>query len=165
MLGFTLKSAKQRNMNDATVTAAVLAELVGVSIRTIRDLSKRGIVVRKGPGFARNASVKHYCAHLRDLATGRGGDSAIASTTVERGLLLREQRIAKQRENEIAVGKLLDADEVEAKWSTILRTVRAGMLAVPTRVAQRSPHLSVRDVSEIDKEVRAVLTEVGERGC
>jgi terminase small subunit / prophage DNA-packing protein len=149
-------------MSDVTITAAVLAELVGVSVRTIRDLNKRGIVVRKGPGFARNASVKAYCAHLRDLATGRGGDSAIASATAERGLLLREQRIAKQRENELAEGQLLKADEVEAKWSAILRTVRAGMLTVSTRVAQRSPHLGVRDVSAIDLEVRALLQQVGE---
>jgi phage terminase Nu1 subunit (DNA packaging protein) len=42
----------------------------------------------------------------------------------------------------------------------ILRTARAGMLAVPSRVTQRLPHLSAHDVSEIDREVREVLTEV-----
>jgi len=147
------------------VSATDLAELVGVSTRSIRDFAKRGIVVRQGRGYARNVSVQRYCGHLRDLATGRGGESAVVSATIERGLLLREQRIGKQRENEIAAGKLLDAGEVEARWSAVLRMVRAGMLAVPTRVAQRSPHLSVRDVSEIDLEVRAVLTEMGEGGC
>lgn len=152
-------------MKDAIVTAAELAELVGISTRTVHDLLKRGIVIRKGRGYVLKASVRNYTKHLRDLATGRGGDSAIASATIERGLLLREQRIAKQRENEIAATKLLDAGDVETRWSSILRTVRAGMLAVPTRVAQRSPHLSVRDVSEIDREVRNVLTEVGEGGC
>lgn len=140
-------------MKDVTVSAVDLAELVGVTTRTIRDLHKRGIITRQGRGYARNASVRDYCKHLRDLATGRGGESAVASATIERGLLLREQRIGKQRENDIAAGKLLDAGEVEAKWSSILRTVRAGMLAVSTRVAQRSPHLSVRDVSEVDLEV------------
>jgi phage terminase Nu1 subunit (DNA packaging protein) len=35
------------------------------------------------------------------------------------------------------------------------------MLAVPTRAAQRLPHLTAHDVSEIDREVRDVLTEVG----
>jgi len=42
----------------------------------------------------------------------------------------------------------------------VQRTVRAGMLAVPSRAAQRLPHLSVHDVAEIDREVRAVLTEM-----
>ena len=54
------------------------------------------------------------------------------------------------------------AAEVEAEWSGVLRTVRAGMLAVPSWVSQRLPHPSAHDVAEIDNEVRAVLTEVGE---
>jgi terminase small subunit / prophage DNA-packing protein len=56
---------------------------------------------------------------------------------------------------------LLDAAEVENEWSGVLRTVRAGMLAVPSRVAQRLPHLTAHDVAEIDAEVREVLTEIG----
>jgi len=46
----------------------------------------------------------------------------------------------------------------------VLRTVRAGMLSVPSRAAQRLPHLSAHDVSEIDLEVRAALTEIGNEG-
>jgi hypothetical protein len=36
------------------------------------------------------------------------------------------------------------------------------MLAVPSRVAARLPHLSRTDIAEIDKEIRAALTEIGE---
>jgi phage terminase Nu1 subunit (DNA packaging protein) len=43
-----------------------------------------------------------------------------------------------------------------------LRTVRAGILAVPSRVAARLPHLSRTDIAEIDAEVRAALTELGD---
>jgi phage terminase Nu1 subunit (DNA packaging protein) len=68
---------------------------------------------------------------------------------------IAEMKSARQR------GSLLDAAEVETEWSIILRTVRAGMLAVPSRVAQRLPHLTPHDVAEIDAEVRAVLTEIG----
>lgn len=56
---------------------------------------------------------------------------------------------------------LVDAAEVEVVWGDVLRTVRAGMLAVPSRVSQRLPHLTAHDVSEIDLEVRAALTEIG----
>ena len=44
----------------------------------------------------------------------------------------------------------------------MLRTVRAGMLAVPSGggAAVATPH-DAHDVSEIDAEVRAVLTEIG----
>ena len=69
---------------------------------------------------------------------------------------IAELKAARQR------GSLLDAEAVETEWSGVLRTVRAGMLAVPSRVAQRLPHLTAHDVSEIDAEVRAALTEIGE---
>jgi ATP-dependent DNA ligase len=35
------------------------------------------------------------------------------------------------------------------------------MLAVPSRVSQRLPHLTARDVAEIDAELRTVPTEIG----
>jgi hypothetical protein len=37
--------------------------------------------------------------------------------------------------------------------------LRGGMLAVPARVGMRLPHLTAFNISEIDREVRAVLTE------
>jgi phage terminase Nu1 subunit (DNA packaging protein) len=67
---------------------------------------------------------------------------------------IAEQKAARQR------GSLLDAAEVENEWSGVLRTVRAGMLAVPSRVAQRLPHLTPHDIAEIDREVRAALSEI-----
>jgi len=42
-----------------------------------------------------------------------------------------------------------------------LRKVRAGVLAAPSRCASRLPHLTPHDISEIDAELRAVLTEIG----
>ena len=60
-----------------------------------------------------------------------------------------------------AQGELIEAAAVEAEWSGVLRTVRVGMLAVPSRAAQRLPHLTAADVAVIDREVRDALTEVG----
>src|SRR4051812_30746668 len=85
----------------------------------------------------------------------------LAKATAERARLaaaqadLAELKAAKQR------GTMLDAAQVEREWSGILQTVRAGMLAVPSRCAARLPHLTPHDLAEIDAEVRAVLTEIG----
>ena len=144
-----------------TIAAATLADMFGVTIRTITDLAKRGIIVRAGRGYALRASVRGYCDHLRKLATGRGGDQAIASATAERARLAREQADHVAIKNAVARREFVPAAEVEAEWSGILRTVRAGMLVVPSRAAQRLPHLTAHDVSEIDQEVRAALTEIG----
>jgi len=98
------------------------------------------------------------------MVTPRGPRAdSLVKVTNERARLahaqadLAEQKLARQR------GSLLEAEAVEREWSDVLRTVRAGMLAVPSRVAQRLPHLSAHDVSEIDAEIRVVLIELGVR--
>jgi phage terminase Nu1 subunit (DNA packaging protein) len=63
-------------------------------------------------------------------------------------------RVARQR------GELLDAGEVAAEWCGVLRTVRSGCLAIPSRVGARLPHLTPGDVAAIETEVRAALTEL-----
>ena len=74
------------------------------------------------------------------------------SAAVERGRLAAAQ--AKQR------GELLEAREVEAEWCDVLRLVRAGMLAIPSRTGARLPHLSRDDLAAIEAEVRAALIEL-----
>jgi phage terminase Nu1 subunit (DNA packaging protein) len=58
-------------------------------------------------------------------------------------------------------GELVEAAAVEAERSGVLRTVRAGMLAVPSRAAQRLPHLTAHDMGVIDGEIRDALAEIG----
>ena len=104
--------------------------------------------------------MRGYCKHLRDLATGRGGEAAISSTTAQRARLAKAQADHVELKNRQASGELVPAAEVETAWSGVLRTVRAGMLAVSSRVAQRLPHLTPHDIAEIDREVRAALSEI-----
>jgi hypothetical protein len=74
-------------------------------------------------------------------------------------------RSASDRDNPdcprpISVGAAGNPSGVEAEWSGVLRTVRAGMLAVPSRCAAHLPHLTAHEVAEIDAEVRAALTRL-----
>jgi terminase small subunit / prophage DNA-packing protein len=148
---------------DTAVTGRELARLLGVTPRTVTDLANRGIVVREGTNrYALAASVLRYCAHLRDLATGRGGEAAVASATAQRARLAKAQADLAETKNAALRRELVPASGVEAEWSGILRTVRAGLLAVPSRCAARLGHLTSHDVAEIDAEVRAVLTQIGE---
>ena len=139
------------------VTTADLAAFLGISARAVAGLGQRGITVKAGPGRWRlQESVARYCDDLRRQAKGKGGEGA----AVERGRLASAQadlvalRVAKQR------GELLDAKAVEAEWTDVLRTVRSGLLAVPSRVGARLPHLSPSEVAEVDREVRAALAEL-----
>lgn len=146
-------------------TAVDLARLWGITRQAVNALARRGIIKRQGRGFDRDESTLRYCAHLRELATGRGGEAAITSATAERARLAKAQADLQELKNAALRGAVLDAGAVEREWAAILRTVRAGMLAVPpSRAAQRLPHLTTHDVAAIDHEVRAVLTGIGAGG-
>jgi phage terminase Nu1 subunit (DNA packaging protein) len=111
------------------------------------------VVVRAGPNrYALEASVRGVIEDMRKTIKGQGGE-AVAATAA-----------AARAQNVSLAGRLLDADAVEREWSGILSGIRARMLAVPSRAAQRLPHMTAHDVAEIDREVRDALSEAGEAG-
>jgi phage terminase Nu1 subunit (DNA packaging protein) len=145
------------------VSAAALGSLLGISDRAVRDMAKAGHVVAVGRNkFDVAASVPRYCAHLRQLATGRGGEAAIATGTAARARLAAAQASLVETKSARLRGALLDVGDVERQWSAILSGIRARLLAVPSRAAQRLPHLGPHDVGEIDREIRDALAELGE---
>jgi phage terminase Nu1 subunit (DNA packaging protein) len=64
---------------------------------------------------------------------------------------LRQLEVQKRR------GELLEAEAVAREWGDLCRTVRAGVLAVPSRIRQRVPSLRAQDVDVIDRELRDAL--------
>jgi phage terminase Nu1 subunit (DNA packaging protein) len=134
-----------------------------MSSKGVRKLADGDTFVRAGPSlFDLKASVTKYVGRLR-LARPRGGARNLnAAAIAERARLAKVQAVKVEIANKLKLGALVEASVVETEWSGVLRTVRAGMLAVPSRVAARLPHLTPFDVAEIDAEVRAALTEAGE---
>jgi phage terminase Nu1 subunit (DNA packaging protein) len=58
------------------VSAGHLAQLLGITPKTLGALAKNGIAVkckRRGT-YVLEASVGGYCKHLRAMAAGRGGE-------------------------------------------------------------------------------------------
>jgi phage terminase Nu1 subunit (DNA packaging protein) len=103
-----------------------------VTDKTVRELANAGIVVRAGRGLYKlEESVRRYCEHLR--RSQRGGEASLATLRDERIRMAKEQADALVLKNAATRGQMLDAVDVEADWSNTLRTVRAGMLAVPSR--------------------------------
>lgn len=143
------------------IAGRALAQLIGVHERTIRDLADTGHVVKLGKAtYDRDASIRAYCAHLRETAAGRGGAVGVATLTAERARLAREQADAAALKNAAARGDAIPASEVKAKWVAILTAIRSRMLAVPSRVRMRAPHLTRDEVEIIDAELRDALEEV-----
>jgi phage terminase Nu1 subunit (DNA packaging protein) len=85
-----------------------------------------------------------------------------ANATAERARLVRAQAEITELKAAALRGALLDAGEVERGIASDYSDVRTGLLAVPSRCAQRLPHLTAHDIAEVDLEIRAALTALSE---
>jgi phage terminase Nu1 subunit (DNA packaging protein) len=147
-------------VKDFAGTTADLAEWCDISVRTVETYVEQGIFTRVGPNlFALKANNRAYIAKLRQAASGRN-----SVTEAARGRLIE----AKAKQVELKVGeldgRLVEIVDVIANWDSALRTLRAGVLAIPTRCSARVPGLSREAVQEIDQEVRQILTELARNG-
>lgn len=139
-----------------------MGRVLGITARQVRNLADRGVLPREGDDrYPVETVVQKYCSYLRAAAQARGGDSAAAAAD-ERARLSRARAQLAEAKNGVILGELVKADEVQSTWSGIVRTVRAAMLAVPSRVASRVPDLTPHHVREIDAEIRAALTELAD---
>jgi phage terminase Nu1 subunit (DNA packaging protein) len=142
--------------NPSIVSAAVVADWLSMTERNVRKLTAAGVfvVVRRGK-YDLKACVVAYVEYLRR----QGGGMTAA---VERSRLLKAQ--ADQAEHNLAVarGSMVDAVAKEAEWFGVLTKVRNRILACPSRVRSRLPHLTRHDSVEIDRELRDALIELGE---
>lgn len=142
------------------VSAAELAGWLGVTANRVGVLARQGHLPRQPDGrYPLKASVGAYCAFARVAAMGRKADEPLA---VEKLRVARESADKLALQNARARGDLLGAAEVEREWSAVLRDVRAGMLAAPSRIGSRLPHLTTHDVAEITRELTAVLAGLAE---
>lgn len=152
-------------MPEDHVSARELAEWLGISDRSVRLAADRETVARVNRGaYALKASVQRYCAHLREVAAGRGGEQGVMDLAQQRARLAKEQADAVEMKNDQLRGGLVRADEVERTWSDILRGVQAHMLAVGTKVQHRLPGLTRHDVEQIDQTIREALEEASRGG-
>ena len=80
-----------------------------------------------------------------------------ARSEYEKANLLELERKTKEK-------LLLPADQVERVWANTVATVKTKLLAVPTRLRQRIPHLSLEEVAIADELIRESLIELSGEG-
>lgn len=146
-------------ISNARVSAAALADLLGVTSQTVTDRARRGVVPRDDDGrFPLRDAVRAYADELH-AAAGRHG---AGKRNPERERLLAGQARLVELKVAQAEGRLLDARAVETEWSDVVRTLRAGMLSLSSRLGARLPALSRAEVEVIDDEIRRLLTGMGD---
>lgn len=150
-----LPAASPQAPIPATLGEAEVSRLLGIGASRLRTLARDGVAVRVGNGtYDVRATLARYLEQLRTHAAraGRppeGGDEYKA----ERVRLTAAQREAQEMKNSVTRGDLVSADAVKQAWASILTDVRAGVLAVPARLADLTPEQRGR----LDLEIRLAL--------
>jgi Phage DNA packaging protein, Nu1 subunit of terminase len=142
------------------VGAREVADWLGVSDRTVRDLADRSIIIRTGRGkYDLRASIAAYTAHLREVSAGRGGETQILDLTEQRARLAKEQADATALKNATTRGELVKAEAVAQEWEGIVAEVRSAMLAIPGRIRRRAGSaFDAAAIALVDQEIREALT-------
>lgn len=140
-----------------------LAAFWGTSTRQVRMLLSDGTISKAEPGIYDAADcTRRYMQKLIFSASRRS--TAAPELQAEKLRLAKEQADKLEIANAAARGELVSVSSVKSAWADVLRDVRASMLAVPSRVTQRLPHLSTHDLEVIDREIRDALSETAQNG-
>jgi len=116
-------------MKDEVTSAALL----GIDKSVLGELVEKGIAVR---GAKRGSywleTVTRYCAHLRDMASARGGEEAQARARLGQAqAALAEAKAAQLR------SELVETDAVEKLWTSKLRAFRNRILGRGSNISAR----------------------------
>ncbi|MEX6507449.1 terminase small subunit [Jiella sp. M17.18] len=134
---------------------AELAKLLGLSVRRVNQLAKDGIAIKTAPG--RFDGPKSIANFIESKTIGDDAKAAALDLNAEKARLAKLQADGHEIKNAALRGDLVEAEAVAREWADILRRVRAGIMAVPSRVRSRNPALSATDIETMYRELRDAL--------
>ena len=150
----------------------VLAQLFGVTVRRIQQLTQEGILVSEkveganGRQYDLIPNIKNYIAHLQDKASGRARNEKeqdLRAKKLQADIALKESQEELHRiRTEIAAGKYVAVEDVKLDYDRFFLIFKKFALAIPSRVAVLVngyiDPLTVRAIEkDIDKEIKSML--------
>ena len=141
---------------DVEVSAAELESWLGVSVQTVSEYARRGIIPRAATRciYLLRASVQGYITHMKSAAAGRENPTAM-----ERTRLLKAQADGVEKKVKALNEKLVSASDVASTWADAKRRVRGKLLELPERIDKRLPgRLTLHDIDAIRKEALLALS-------
>ena len=148
-------------MAENAQSAEVLAKLLDITERRVRQLSAEGVIPKVARGrYEMIGSVRGYIRYLRDLNIQ--GDVGPADYGTQRARLVKARADLAEMEASQIRGDLLFAPDVTAAWTEIVALMRARLLVLPDKIApvvhETTSINQAKDV--IKKAVYEVLTEI-----
>ena len=148
-------------MADNTQPISVIARLLDLSERRVRQLSTEGVIPRAARGrYELVGAVRGYIGFLRDLALK--DEVSPADYGIARARLVKAKADLAEMEASQMRGDLLPAADVTAAWTEIVALMRSRLLVLPDKIApvvhETTNIAQAKDV--IKNAVYEVLSEI-----
>ncbi|MGB4060879.1 MAG: terminase small subunit [Burkholderiaceae bacterium] len=134
------------NLNT-TCTQAQFGELVGIGQPAVSDLMARDVLA---PGQTAGQWLRDYCAHLREMAAGRGMDGELAYQRAELARVSRERAEIKLKVERAEFAPVALIEQVLASMG---RGVAGLLEPLPAHLHKLCPALTPDDVRVVQAEI------------
>ena len=152
-------STKVTDIDNLTVSAAVLGNIFSVTDRRVRQMANEGILVRAAKGrYNLVESLKNYILSLRLAADGVLTEDPDGEINIdeEKALHERVKRHISELKYQTMKGELHKADDVERVMTDMLAAFKTRVMNIPSKVA---PVLEDRDAGYIKERLTAEVVE------
>jgi phage terminase Nu1 subunit (DNA packaging protein) len=144
------------NIEEPTLTREQVANLAGVGRVTLERAIAAGEIAPGGTGGGSTGkaalfSISATCRWMRDRAKAAAGDE----DTAKGRKLMAEARL-KELKLAAEEGKLVPADEVEARWTERVGALREALRAIPGMAVQAGL-VAARDEVRVETMLRDAL--------
>lgn len=152
-------------MAENVQPAEVIAKLLDVTERRVRQLSSEGVIPKAARGrYEVVGAVRGYIRYLRNLALK--GEVGAADYGLERARLVKARADLAEMEATRIRGDLIPAAEVTAAWTEVVALMRSRLLALPDKIAPQlftsGAHETTRIAEGRDILRNAVFDALGE---
>jgi phage terminase Nu1 subunit (DNA packaging protein) len=161
-----MESKKHRSIDGVVVTTGVMASLLGVSDRRIRQMVEEGIIPRKANGaFELVPVVKQYILYLKTKNdTARDRDEPEVLRAREQARLEKAKRETAELKLAIMRGQYHRADAVKTVMTAMLGTFKGRIRSLPVKIAaQIRPGMGMAETAGlIGREIDECLLELSD---
>jgi len=143
-------------MTQPSYPVSTIAKLFNLTERRVQQLAKDGVIPKANKGkYELVSCVQGYIHYLQERAMGK--DSAPQDTYTERARLLKAQADKTELEVGTLKGNLLQIEQVESSWLTMVTSCRSRLLTIPSKSAHQIAAL--KEPQEIERFLKRTIYE------
>lgn len=161
-------SDKITDISTVAVSASVLADIIGVSDRRIRQLAEEGILIKVGHGrYNLQDSLQAYILNLRvEMEAGKDKPATDEVLGLEQEKAIHEnvKRHMSELKLHLMKGNMHRSEDVEAVMTDMLLNFKTKILSLPSKLTPRLVNRQDEGfiLDTLTEELNLVLEELSE---